>query len=507
NADGLVSVLAVSETVYAAGGFKTIGGLARNGIAALDVSGAATAWNPDMARWGEVNALAVSGSTEYVGGWFDHIGGQARSNIAALNAAGSARATAWNPGADSSVKTLVASGSTVYAGGWFARIGGQARNCVAALDANSTGTATAWNPGADRWVESLAVSGPTVYAAGGFTRVGGEARNGIAALDAATGAATDWNPGAGRYLYWVDNLALANSTVYAAGYFEQIGGERRGGIAGLDLATGTANSWNPRFRNIQNSDYVSFAALAVLGSVVYVGGDFAAVNGDLRPHLAQFDTPCPILGAVTDNLNGTSRLTWTNPNPPPAQFLGLAWDIGAAAWVNRGWGGGPWFPYPPAQLAGDIDLGFSGGYHIWIANQYGDGTCFFCPNPWTGIQYGGVPHTPADVSVEDFGARHVRLRWRPEIYGTWHWQIIVYQEGVGFVPVDGPNANALWHFIDYGGQAYTPGQADFFGGTADFALPADGVYWLYIRAAGWLPPYDPPTTGAFATASISVTGN
>ena len=108
--------------------------------------GLATAWNPNAN--GTVYALAVSGSTVYAGGDFTSIGGQARNRIAALDAT-TGLATAWNPNANSyRVDALAVSGSTVYAGGYFTSIGGQARNRIAALDA-ATGLATAWNPNAN----------------------------------------------------------------------------------------------------------------------------------------------------------------------------------------------------------------------------------------------------------------------------------------------------------------------------------------------------------------------
>jgi len=62
--------------VYAGGGFRSIGGSARHGIAALDATtGRATVWNPyaetnyeNVAQ--SVDSLALSGSTVYAGGDF-----------------------------------------------------------------------------------------------------------------------------------------------------------------------------------------------------------------------------------------------------------------------------------------------------------------------------------------------------------------------------------------------------------------------------------------------------
>ena len=93
--------LAVSgSTVYAGGYFTSIGGQNRSEIAALDAtSGLATGWDPNAGgtSYHEVHTLAVSGSTVYVGGEFSTVGGQARDNLAALDAS-SGLATAWDPG-------------------------------------------------------------------------------------------------------------------------------------------------------------------------------------------------------------------------------------------------------------------------------------------------------------------------------------------------------------------------------------------------------------------------
>jgi hypothetical protein len=81
----------------------------------------------------------VSGSTVYAGGGFTSIGGQARNRIAALDAT-AGTATAWNPNASGSVWALAVSGSTVYAGGYFTSMGGRPQTYLARMGDNSTGT-------------------------------------------------------------------------------------------------------------------------------------------------------------------------------------------------------------------------------------------------------------------------------------------------------------------------------------------------------------------------------
>jgi hypothetical protein len=277
DANEIVGTLAVSgSTVYAVGSFTSIGGQARSYIAALDAAtGAATAWNP--APDNEVYGVAVSGSTVYVGGAFIGIGGQTRPRIAGLDAATGA-ATAWNPGANDVVSDLAVSGPTVYVRGTFTSIGGQSRFSIAALDA-LTGMATAWDPQPNDFVSSLAVSGPLVYVGGLFTQIGGQARFGLAALDAATASATPWSPSCDGE---VNELAVSGSTVYAGGRFGSIGGVPRSCIAALDAASGMATAWNP-------GSSANVHALAVSGAVVYAGGHFTSIGGQPRNRIAALD--------------------------------------------------------------------------------------------------------------------------------------------------------------------------------------------------------------------------
>jgi hypothetical protein len=266
--------------VYAGGEFTSIGGQARNYIAALDAStGSATGWNPNAENY--VLALAVSGTTVYAGGGFTSIGGQTRNKIAALDAS-TGSATGWNPNAVGEVSALAVSGTTVYAGGDFTSIGGQTRNRIAALDA-STGSATSWNPNANLFVYALAVSGTTVYAGGEFTSIGGATRNYIAALDSSTGNATSWDPNASGQVY---ALAVSGTTVYAGGDYHNIGGQTRFYFAALDASTGSATSWNP---NASNPVYA--LALSLVQAKVYAGGDFTSILNDSRGYFVGLTNP------------------------------------------------------------------------------------------------------------------------------------------------------------------------------------------------------------------------
>jgi hypothetical protein len=100
--------------------------LSADGIAAVDLTtGTLTPWIANASR--RVLALAVSGNTVYAGGGFSSIGGQPRNGIAALDAETGA-VLPWNPDPGSGttggvVWSLAAYGNTVYAGGLFERMG------------------------------------------------------------------------------------------------------------------------------------------------------------------------------------------------------------------------------------------------------------------------------------------------------------------------------------------------------------------------------------------------
>jgi hypothetical protein len=115
----------------------------RNRLAAIDVGNSClTAFSPSCLQpWNPnanstVFALAVSGSTVYAGGDFTSIGGTARNRLAAIGTDGSLQS--WNPNANNYVYALAVSGSTVYAGGAFTTIGGIPRNRIVSINADGS---------------------------------------------------------------------------------------------------------------------------------------------------------------------------------------------------------------------------------------------------------------------------------------------------------------------------------------------------------------------------------
>ena len=305
NSGASVRAVAVDgSTVYVGGEFGNIGGQSRNGIAAIDaVTGLATNWDPQADNGSWVQTIALGQQTIYVGGGFGVIGGAIRPTIAELRKS-NGQATNWNANANgdpsADIRSIVLDGGILYVGGWFfGTMGGQPRTGLAALDAN-TGQATAWNPSPNSTVCSVAISGGMVYAGGGFTSIGGQPRNNIAAFDAATGAATSWDPDANST---VETLAINGSTVFAGGSFTSIGGQPHNYLAAIDAISGTPNNWDLTANN-------SVSALAVSGGKVYVVGGFTTLGGQPRKYIAAVDA-------------ATGVTTGWNPNASPNASPGV----------------------------------------------------------------------------------------------------------------------------------------------------------------------------------------
>jgi hypothetical protein len=290
NANSAARALLVNGANVVAGGwFSSLGGVARSDVAAVNAAdGTPTSWNPDAS--GEVIALAVSGNTVYLGGDFNgansinaNTTGVTRNYAAAVDGT-SGVATGWDPDANGDVEAIALIGSTVYLGGRFngansinANTTGVTRNYAAAVDGTS-GVATSWNPDANGFVQALAVGGSTVYLGGNFHGAnsfnGTLTRNYAAAVDGTSGVATGWNPDANDD---VNALAISGNTVYLGGNFEGSdsinGTQTRNYAAAVDATSGIANGWDPD---------VGFKvlALAVTGNTVYIGGDFNSINAN-----------------------------------------------------------------------------------------------------------------------------------------------------------------------------------------------------------------------------------
>ena len=308
DANGSVYAIASSgTTVFVGGNFTTIGGIARNGLAAVNgTTGAILSWNPNPTRSGgaTVRSLAISsnGLNLYVGGIFTSIGGQTRNHLAKIDlATGNADAT-WDPnvnGIEGVEKMSVSSGDTVFFYGKdFTQINGSVSRpgSIAAVKGTGTGEATAFNPAGfvpitTRYIQ-VSPEGSTLYLGYNSTGVtwSSLARNYFVALNTTDGSATDMSPGFNQGVFC---SAIVGTTIYFGGQFTSINGNFDiQKIAKYDASGGWSNptlvtTWNNTSATTPDGD-IRAIVYSANGStpLLYLGGGFHTIGITAREKLA-----------------------------------------------------------------------------------------------------------------------------------------------------------------------------------------------------------------------------
>lgn len=301
--------------LFIGGGFTTVRGLARVGIAKVDTSGGGLLnWNAQLNN--TVLSIIPQGNLVYVAGAFTTVNGINRPRLAALDSV-TAVPTSWNPNPNNVVRVVEIRNNKMIVAGSFTQIGGQQRNNLASIDL-TVGDADTWNPNANGSVRAFTINQNTMYIGGEFTQIGTQTRNRIAAIDLTTGAPTDWNPNAD---VMIQRLLIHGGTLYAGGSFSNIGGQSRTGFAALNLTTGNATSLNFNLTG-------PVTAIEANGSNFYIGGLFLSVSGVNRFNFAPFSICAPVnktttvSGAtITANQSGAAY-QWINCNNSNAPVAG-----------------------------------------------------------------------------------------------------------------------------------------------------------------------------------------
>lgn len=325
-ADGPVRSLALRDgRLYAAGGFTRLGDASRAGLGAVSAwSGRVLPWRPPIT--GEVRALAAADGRVFVAGNLGTVGGAPAAGVTATDPV-SGTPLDWNAhllprygpgnGPPPTVDHLFALGSRLYMSGSFSTAAGLDHANLAAVTA-ATGAATGWLPAENEERQCdgpLAARGAEVYVAGCTGGITGYDASSGAVLGSATagsgplhevlslavsrevlyvGAVSfgpSYEPGYTFRAYalgtlrerpWADPATSGNSYgavkalaaqghgVFAGGGFDIAGGRRRVGIAGVDLATGDASSFDPVYG--REESYPRVRAVATGAGTVVFGG-------------------------------------------------------------------------------------------------------------------------------------------------------------------------------------------------------------------------------------------
>jgi hypothetical protein len=297
-----------------------------NGLTAVDPNGAPL-WNAGAAGGG-VNQVAVAkdGSTVWVAGDFNSIGGQARNKLAAVRNDGTVD-PGFNPAPDSgsaiSAMTLSEDNTKVYFGGKFTKVRGTVRNNLAAADAR-TGALAPWDPNATGTVSSLTASGSLVYAGGTFTNLGATPRTYLGALDLTAGPAfgsalpfapklenlgSPNHPATVTPVVQAMDIAPDGSRLFIGGNFDHINGVQRTNFAALSLPSGDVD---PNFDAGEPQGTVRAVHYEPSLGLVYIGGDFDSVQipASQRLHRPDNDGTCGTAAHKDSSLLSSNRCVW-----------------------------------------------------------------------------------------------------------------------------------------------------------------------------------------------------
>jgi trimeric autotransporter adhesin len=285
---GQVSALTVfGSKLYVGGFFQTLGDslTSAKNIAAWD----GTEWsNLTIGDYnglgGQVNALAVFGSKLYVGGNFATLGDGTTSakNIAAWDGSAWSNLTIGSSnGVIAGVGSLAVFGSKLYVGGSFATLGDGTTSAkyIAAWDGSAwSNLPSGSSNGVNSGVNALAVFGSKLYVGGIFPRLGDGTTvvNNIAAWDGSGAWSTLPRGNTSGTSSTVDALTVLGSKLYVGGQFPTM----TDGTSAKRIAAWDGSAWSTLPSG--NSDGVGqrVHALAAVGSKLYVGGNFQSLGDD-----------------------------------------------------------------------------------------------------------------------------------------------------------------------------------------------------------------------------------
>ncbi|KYG62779.1 hypothetical protein AZI87_16010 [Bdellovibrio bacteriovorus] len=281
--------------LYAVGGFFKVNGVNRSTLAIFDENGNMLA-NPTATPTSEISSVLYADGYLYIGGWFTNIGGTPYHGLARYHTSDLTLDT-WNPNptqtADfNTIRGMVYDGAgTLYVNGDFSIIGGKHASGVAAVSTTGAGAVKDFNVNAagGDGVSTVALGAGGLFVGGTFQSIGAPVISDFAVLDAETGDAEIFD----AQVQGGDVLGMTVSqdgqTLYLSGDFDYILGQRRNGLAALNIANLSLKSWAP-ITTAGTFDKVKF--VQEFNNTVYIHGFFTqpvGINLQTREYFAAID--------------------------------------------------------------------------------------------------------------------------------------------------------------------------------------------------------------------------
>ena len=343
------TLLVVGDNLYVGGFFYNAGGLANaDGIAVWN----GASWSAlGTGTSGRVNALVAYGGEVYAGGEFTAMGGVAGAdNLARWNGSGW-QAFSLGDRVNNLVSALMVDGPYLYAGGLFTQAGNTAgTNRIARWNGdNWEALGTGINPGNSGGVLTVVAAGPHIYAGGSFTGANGAAN--LNYLARWNGSAWETVGSSSALNAMVCSLRIIGPDLFVAGKFTNAGAN----LLADYIVRWDSASWQAVGGGLGAGGVSYDAALLVVGSDLYVGGNFTNAGGDPgADYLARWvgHELSPGWNAVGTGLNGTVQVilpvghdlylggSFTDAGGDPNADRVARWDGHAYHAVGTGIGGG-----------------------------------------------------------------------------------------------------------------------------------------------------------------------
>ena len=351
--DAQVNAVATAPdgSIYYGGQFRSCGGALASRIARFDPASrqwSAVGAGPDQGVDGTVFDLAVGGGSLYVAGSFARAGGLTAHRVARYEFA-SGRWFSLGVGAENGVAgpataalAVAVDDEQVYVGGELTSAGGRPAQRIARFDA----TRGAWFPlgasvdgvaGPTQVVLDIAADGGVVYAAGGFATAGGQPARNIARYvlsgDAWFPLAAGPDNGVGGEPNVASTVRIVGTDLYVGGDFTTAGGASANRIARYDPGL---DAWFPLpGSGGANGTNGSVIALAFDGTSLYVGGDFAEAGGATSSKVARFEVGTQSWSALTSAALGVDTAIATLALSGTELFAGGGFASAAGLPANR----------------------------------------------------------------------------------------------------------------------------------------------------------------------------
>jgi hypothetical protein len=197
--------------------------------------------------------------------------------------------SALGGGVNGAVRALAAIGTDLYVGGQFSLAGDTSASRIAKFDTTQTGNG-GWSTlgdGVNGTVFALEVVGTDLYVGGSFTSAGGVSVGRIAKYDTTQTDNSGWSALGNGVTDIVRALAVIGTDLYVGGEFSQAGGAPASRIAKYDTTQAGNAGWSALGDGVGG---FSVLALAPIGADLYVGGDFFEAEGAVGNYIAMFDT-------------------------------------------------------------------------------------------------------------------------------------------------------------------------------------------------------------------------